>query len=91
MQFRRCAAPFELVDVWFPRRTAVVLMGDARYHWTHGIAPVTEDVWHGKSQRRKTRISMTWRRVITKDEQKQLRLGGGGSGAEAAAAGGGEY
>lgn len=81
MQFRRCAPPHELVDVWFPRRTAVVLTGAARYDWTHGIAPHTEDVWHGKTLRRKTRISMTWRRVITKEEQKLQREGGAGGGA----------
>lgn len=43
---------------------AVVLTGDSRYTWTHGIAPNTEDVWQGATYRRKTRISVTWRRVI---------------------------
>jgi alkylated DNA repair protein alkB family protein 8 len=64
MQFRHAEAPFECIDVWFPRRTAVVLTGDSRYAWTHGIAPNTEDYWHGAMYRRKTRVSVTWRRVI---------------------------
>ena len=64
MQFRRNAPPHECVDVFFARRMAVVLTGEARYAWTHGIAPDTEDVWHGAVHRRKCRVSITWRRVI---------------------------
>jgi len=52
------------VDVFFERRTAVVLSGDARYIWTHGIPARTYDIWQGAEYRRKNRISLTWRKVI---------------------------
>ena len=71
MQFRHWDPPYEFLDVFFARRMAVVLTGESRYNWTHGIVPNTEDVWQGATYRRKTRISMTWRRVIPKEEQKQ--------------------
>lgn len=52
------------LDVFFERRTAVVLTGDARYVWRHGIPSVTEDNYNGAVYKRKPRISLTWRKVL---------------------------
>lgn len=52
------------VDVFFERRTALMLTGEARYGWTHGISAVVSDTWKGVQFKRKNRISLTWRKVI---------------------------
>ena len=54
----------EEVDVFFERRMAVVLTGEARYVWRHGIPAVTEDTYNGAVYKRKPRISLTWRKVL---------------------------
>jgi len=53
-----------VIDVFFERRSAVVLSGDARYKWTHGIPGRAYDNWRGKEHKRKNRVSLTWRRVL---------------------------
>jgi len=74
MQFRPVDGSYsgENVDVFFPRRAAVVLSGDSRYKWTHGIPARTSDTWQNADFKRKTRISLTWRTVIltAKDQEK---------------------
>ncbi|SHK82523.1 alpha-ketoglutarate-dependent dioxygenase AlkB [Chryseobacterium contaminans] len=42
----------------------IVLSGDARYKWTHGIAPRKTDYINGRKIERKLRLSMTFRKVI---------------------------
>lgn len=51
----------ERVDVWLPRRSLVILTGDARYRWTHAIAARQSDVVNGERQSRGTRVSLTFR------------------------------
>lgn len=42
----------------------LVLSDEARYKWTHSIAPVKIDIWNGVEIPRTRRISLTFRNVI---------------------------
>lgn len=44
-------------------RSALVLSGDARYRWTHGIAALPADEWDGRIIPRERRVSLTFRNV----------------------------
>jgi hypothetical protein len=56
--------PFEeQLDAAFIARSALVLAGDARYRWKHGIAAQTTDEWNGTTIPRGRRISLTFRNV----------------------------
>ncbi|TCC99701.1 alpha-ketoglutarate-dependent dioxygenase AlkB [Pedobacter hiemivivus] len=48
-------------------RSVVVIKGDARYHWSHGIPARLADQIDGTRINRKLRISMTFRKVISRD------------------------
>jgi 2OG-Fe(II) oxygenase superfamily len=70
-------------EVWLPPRSVLVLTGEARYEWTHGIAPRTRDrVEDGGSgsgsgwewQERGVRVSVTFRWLLPGAE-----IVGGGS------------
>jgi hypothetical protein len=54
----------ERVPVWLPPRSLLVLRGEARYEWSHGIAPRKLDRVGGQLTRRGTRVSLTFRRVL---------------------------
>mmetsp|Transcript_32014 Transcript_32014/g.76081 ORF Transcript_32014/g.76081 Transcript_32014/m.76081 type:complete len:244 (-) Transcript_32014:537-1268(-) len=41
----------------------LLLQGEARYNWTHGIDAVTEEVWDGRVVARELRMSITLRRL----------------------------
>lgn len=45
-------------------RSLVVLSGEARYRWTHAIAPRKTDKWQGMLLPRTRRVSLTFRKVI---------------------------
>jgi alkylated DNA repair dioxygenase AlkB len=45
-------------------RSLLVLQGDARYQWTHGIAPRLTDRFAGRVVKRDRRVSLTFRKVI---------------------------
>ena len=47
-----------------PRRSALVLDGDARWLWRHGIAARRSDVVDGRERMRETRLSVTLRRAV---------------------------
>ncbi len=52
------------------RRSLMVLDGDARYEWQHGIARRKNDRWKGQVLARRRRLSVTFRRffpVMTSD------------------------
>ena len=52
-------------DLNLPRRSLLVMSGDARYNWKHGILSKTFDYCSdGSIRTRKSRISITCRRVI---------------------------
>jgi alkylated DNA repair dioxygenase AlkB len=43
--------------------SALVLSGDARYRWKHGIAAQPSDEWNGQTIQRARRVSLTFRNV----------------------------
>jgi alkylated DNA repair dioxygenase AlkB len=45
-------------------RSLLVLQGEARYHWTHGIAKRKQDSHAGKTITRERRVSVTFRKVV---------------------------
>ena len=52
-------------DLNLPRRSLLVMSGDARYNWKHGILPKTFDYCaDGSIRQREKRISITCRKVI---------------------------
>ncbi len=52
------------IPVWLEPRSLVVLSGEARYEWLHGIAARKSDVWDGEKYERQRRVSLTFRKVI---------------------------
>jgi len=50
-------------SVHLPRRSLVLLSGDARYQWTHGITGRAKDKIKGKWVPRERRVSLTFRKV----------------------------
>ena len=55
----------EKIPIWLERRSLVVLKGDSRYCWQHGIAKRKKDVVNGNGVERTTRVSLTFRKVIS--------------------------
>jgi len=64
----------EQVPVWLPQRSLLVLAGEARYTWRHGITPRHCDTLPGHIlgqgegltlAHRDTRVSLTFRRTLT--------------------------
>lgn len=51
-------------EVLLEPKSLVVITDEARYKWTHGIPSREKDNWFGKIIYRKTRISLTFRKVI---------------------------
>ena len=54
----------EKIPILLEPRSLVVLQGDSRYFWTHGIAGRKADVFEGKSFLRQRRVSLTFRKTI---------------------------
>lgn len=53
-------------SVFVPQRSLMIMSGESRYGWTHGITPKKIDVIHNDkghltTKERKTRISFTFR------------------------------
>jgi len=48
-------------------RSLIVLKGEARYEWAHGIAKRKSDNWQGQVFKRTRRVSLTFRTVILAD------------------------
>lgn len=63
-----CVMEFARVDgtakhsAWLEPRSVLVMDGEARYLWTHGIAARQKDVWNGAAFKRGRRVSITFRR-----------------------------
>ena len=52
-------------DMDLPARSLLVMSGESRYQWTHGIRPRKLDILpDGNFRARKRRISVTFRRVL---------------------------
>jgi alkylated DNA repair dioxygenase AlkB len=54
----------EKIEVLLEPRSLVVLKGNARYLWAHGITGRKADYFKGQKRERTTRISLTFRNVI---------------------------
>lgn len=54
------------VEVMLESGSLVVLQGEARHKWTHGIAQRKSDTFKGVKTERRLRISMTFRKVVLK-------------------------
>lgn len=54
----------EKIDVLLEPRSLVILQGEARYNWTHGISGKKSDVFKNQKYERQTRISLTFRNII---------------------------
>jgi alkylated DNA repair dioxygenase AlkB len=61
----------EKIPVLVPARSLWVASGEARWRWTHGIAPRLSDVIEGERRRRGRRVSLTFR--IAKDAAAAAR------------------
>ena len=55
--------------VWLAPRSLVVLSGEARHEWLHGIATRKWDEWDECKYMRNRRVSLTFRKVIIKNEK----------------------
>lgn len=66
MNFINKSDKTEKIPVWLAPRSLVVLSGEARYGWLHGIPARKWDEWDGKKYIRERRISLTFRKVIIK-------------------------
>ena len=58
------------IPVWLAPRSLVVLNGEARYEWLHGIAARKWDEWDGQRHDRERRVSLTFRKVIIKTAKR---------------------
>lgn len=54
------------IEIFLESGSLVVIAGEARHKWTHGIAQRKTDQFNGVKYDRKLRISMTFRKVILK-------------------------
>ena len=52
------------IPMWLEPRSLIVLYGEARYEWLHGISPRKSDNWNGHKYERQRRVSLTFRKVI---------------------------
>jgi alkylated DNA repair dioxygenase AlkB len=64
MQFTK--ANTEKIDVEIPRRSIYVMQDDARKKWNHAIPARKKDVVDGTIQHRDRRVSITYRKIISK-------------------------
>lgn len=55
---------FEKIPVLLAPRSMVVLKGESRYNWMHGIAARKKDRYEGNIYQRDRRISLTFRKTI---------------------------
>jgi len=55
------------IELFLERRSAVILRGESRYNWTHGIAPRKKDKIAGIEYGRTRRVSLTFRSVIKEE------------------------
>ncbi len=65
MRFTNIQQPHLIVKQVLEPRSIVVLQDIARYDWKHGIRGRKSDIINGKREMRTTRISLTFRKVIS--------------------------
>ena len=71
MNFTNKSDRTKKIPVWLAPRSLVVLSGEARYEWLHGIAARKWDEWDGHKYERQRRVSLTFRKVIIKNYRKK--------------------
>lgn len=64
MDFKNKDNKKEKQEVLLEAKSLVVITGEARYNWTHGIPSREKDKWLGRYIARRTRVSLTFRKVI---------------------------
>lgn len=62
-------SPQTKIELLLPPRSLVVLSGESRYLWTHGIAGRKIDDFEGAIIKRSRRISLTFRKVILSEQR----------------------
>lgn len=68
MDFKNKDNKKDKYDFLLEPKSLVVITGEARYKWTHGIPARERDKWLDKIIHRQTRISLTFRKVILNAE-----------------------
>ena len=58
------------IPVWLEPRSLVVLSGEARDEWLHGIPARKSDEWDEQKHDRQRRVSLTFRKVIIKTTKR---------------------
>ena len=61
------------IPVWLEPRSLVILSGEARHTWLHGIAARKTDERDGQKHERQRRVSLTFRKVIIKNDKTPLK------------------
>ena len=61
LEFRRNR---KAIPLFIPGNSLLIMSGEARYAWTHGIASRRLDMVDGALLRRGTRVSLTFRRTL---------------------------
>lgn len=64
MNFTHKSDKTQKIPVWLAPRSLVVLSGEARYEWLHGIPARKSDEWDSEKHERQRRVSLTFRKVI---------------------------
>ena len=64
MDFKNKIDKTEKYELLLKPKSLIVITGEARYKWTHGIPAREKDKWLGETIYRKARISLTFRKVI---------------------------
>jgi alkylated DNA repair dioxygenase AlkB len=59
----------EVVPVLLEAGSAVILTREARYNWMHGIPARKKDTFDGRSFTRSRRVSLTFRKVILREDK----------------------
>jgi alkylated DNA repair dioxygenase AlkB len=63
MEFRNTKT-FEKKRLLLEPRSLLIMTGEARYKWTHGIPKADTDEWNGKLIPRSRRVSLTYRTIV---------------------------
>lgn len=67
MEFQKCDKTMK-ASVFLPRRSLLIMSGESRYYWTHGITPRKSDVYRGQGglcvKQRDLRVSYTFRKIL---------------------------
>ena len=73
MDFTNKSDKTKKVPVWLAPRNLVVLSGEARHEWLHGIAARKTDEWDGQKHERQRQVSLTFRKAIIRNDRTSLK------------------